>query len=124
MAAMSNENTLLAVLTVPGHFHMDLCHQRTSSIEYFKAASVGLGANCLGHSMGRKNYDAIVRNLIEFLDKYCPSFPQVINYKFIVDYLMPNVDGSAKHVQRTIDDINSAIDARAKTTGVGKLNIH
>jgi hypothetical protein len=74
--------------------------------------------------MSRKNNGSAGWNFIEFLNKNSTSSAQSIDYNFIVNDLMTNINGRSKQINGTINDINRAINARAKTSGIGELNLH
>ncbi|OPZ08337.1 MAG: hypothetical protein BWZ07_03172 [Alphaproteobacteria bacterium ADurb.BinA280] len=61
-----------------------------------------------------------IGNVFQLLDKDCPPRLQIVNDVLVVHHLVSHIDGSPKFLQRTLDDGDGAINARAKAARVGK----
>jgi len=121
---MADQNALAAVAAVARDFHMHLGHQRAGGIEHFEAAALGFLAHGLGHAMGAEDDDGVVRHLVQLLDEHRTAGTQVLDHELVVHHFMTHVDRRAEHFQRTIDDLDGAVDAGAEATGVGEFDLH
>ena len=74
--------------------------------------------------MGAENDDHIVRHLIQLFDEYRATRAQIFDHELVVHHFMTHVDRRAEHFQRTIDDLDGAVDAGAEATGVGEFDLH
>ena len=52
---------------------------------------------------------------LDFLDEYDALRLQRVHDIFVVNDLVPDIDRRAVHLQRALDDVDGAHDARAKT---------
>ena len=124
MAAVPNQNALAAVSAVTRDLDMHFGDQRAGGIEYPQPARGGFLAHRLRHAVRAEYDDAVVGHLFQLLDENRSARAQIVHHVPVVHHLVAHVDRCAKHVQRAIDDINGAIDAGAKTPGIGQTNIH
>ncbi len=73
----------------------------------------------------RTEYDMrMVWHLIQFFDKYCAFFFQVVNHESIVDDFVADINWCAEQFDRSLDDFDSAINPGAKPAWVGKQYFH
>ena len=74
--------------------------------------------------MGAEDDGGTIRDLIEFFDEYRAFLSQVADHVTVVHDFMANVDGGRKYLQRTLDDLDSAIYTGTEATRVSEINIH
>ena len=61
---------------------------------------------------------------MQIVDKDSAACAQILYHKFVVYNLMAHIDGSAKYLQRTVDDINGTINPGTKAAGICQPNLH
>jgi len=115
MAGVADEQDVAPFLSQPLGLAMDLRDERASRIDERQAALSRICRHRLGHAMSGKDYRPVVRNFVELVDEHGAHAAQPINDEAVVDDLMANVDRRAKPLQRELDDLDGAIDARAET---------
>ena len=69
--------------------------------------------------MGTENHDTVIRHLVEFVDEHGTACAQVLDHKLVVHYLVAHVDRCPEAVQRTLDNLDRAVDAGAEAPWVG-----
>ncbi len=124
VTAMSDEDALAAIIAVARHFNMHFCHQRTGGVEHTQTTHRRLFAHRLRHAVGTEDHDAIIGHLVQLLHEDRATGTQVVDYESVVHYLVAHINRRAEHLQRPIDDIDSAIHTRAKPPGIGETNVH
>ena len=61
-----------------------------------------------------------IGDVFQLLDKDCPPRLEIVNDVLVVHHLVSHIDGSPKFLQRSLDDGDGAINARAKAARVGQ----
>ena len=77
-----------------------------------------------GHAVRREDDRAAARNFVQFLDEDGALAAQVLDDVLVVHDLVSHIDGRAVQLQRTLDDLDRALDAGAETTGIGEQDFH
>jgi hypothetical protein len=74
--------------------------------------------------MGAIDHGRAVRYGLEFIHENRPGLGQAIDHDPVMHHFVPNINRRAEEGQRTVDNLDRAIDSGAKTTGVGQQNVH
>src|SRR3989344_10392 len=98
---------------------MYLCDQRTGSIEHAQSSLRSLFPYRAGNAVCAENNCRAGWNLTEFVDKYRSLRAEIINHEPVVHHFVAHVDGRAEQFERTLDNFNGAVHARAETAGIG-----
>src|SRR3569833_1836167 len=106
------------------HLEMDLGDERAGRFEDFEPAPRRLVAHGLGNAVGAEDHDLPVGHFIELVDEHHALVAQPVHHELVVHHLVPHVHRRAELLERTLDDVESAIDARAKTARKGELDLH
>jgi hypothetical protein len=103
---------------------MHLGHQWTGGVEHFEPPTLSLILYRSRYAVGTEDHHRVIGHLNELIYKHRTASPEILDNMSVVDDLMSDIDRSAKHFQRAIDDINGAVHARTKAPGVGQYNVH
>ena len=114
MAGMADEQDVPAGLDQPLGLAVDLADQRAGGVEIVEPARLGRGRDDLGHAMGGKDHRAAVGNFVELLDEHRAQPAQPVDDEAIVDDLVADIDRRAEPLDRQLDDLDGAVDPRAK----------
>src|SRR3569832_2149693 len=106
------------------HLEMDLGDERAGRIEDFEPASRRLVAHGLGDAVGAEDHDLPVGHFIELVDEHHTLVAQPVHHELVEHHFVPHVHRSAEQHVRALDDVDGAIDAGAKTAGIGELDLH
>ena len=74
--------------------------------------------------MGAENGDAAGRHFIQLVDEIGALGAQAFDDMTVVDDLVPDIDRRAEFIDGALDDLDRALDAGAKTTGLCEDNLH
>ena len=69
--------------------------------------------------MGRKHHGPIVRDLVELVDEHRAELAQAVDDEAVVDDLVADVDRRSEPLERELDDLDRAVDSRAKAARGG-----
>ncbi len=102
-------------------FDVDLVNERAGCIESEHIAVFGVLDDGLGDAVCRKDHGLRRRwDLVQLVHKNGTFCPESINYKAVMNDLVPHVDGSAILGQGQLDDLDGAINPGAKTARGGQ----
>ncbi len=124
VAAVADEDGLLAILAVSGDLQVDLGHQGAGGVEDTQVAPGGLCTHLLGHPVGTEDDRGPVRDLVQFFDKNGAALAQVLDHEAVVDHLMADIDGGPEELDGPLDDVDGSVHAGAKAPRVGDDDIH
>ncbi len=96
---MADEDALLAVAAVLGHFDVHLGHQRAGGVEYLQATACSFLAHGLGDAMGAEDDDDVVRHLVELFDEDGATVAQVLDHELVVHHFVAHIDRRAEDFQ-------------------------
>ena len=74
--------------------------------------------------MGAEYRDRQRRYFRQILDEDGALVLQAFDHVFVVDDLVPDIDRRAVFLERALDDLDRAHDARAKATRLRQINFH
>ena len=104
------------------YFQVHFGHQWTSGVVNLQATGFGIAPHFLRNAMGTEYDNSTARHFFQFLDKYRALGTKLIYNIFVVDDFMAHVNGLTKAAQGLIHNIDRAINARAKSPGLGEQN--
>ena len=96
---------------------MHLGHQRAGGVDNLEATRLARLANRRGDAVSRIDYALTRRNFLDFVNKNCAFFRQLIHHKAIVNNLPAYVNRGAKGIQGDLHNVDGANDTGAKATG-------
>jgi len=96
----------------------------TSRVEHLQRAARGLVLHRRRHAVGREHHGGAVRHLVQLFDEHRAQPAQPLDHVAVMHHLVPHVDRRAEQLQRTLDDIDGAVDAGAEPTGIGENDFH
>lgn len=85
---------------------------------------IGLLAYLLRDTVCAEYYSCTVGYLIEFFNEDCALTGKVIDHETIVHNFMAHIDRGAENLQRTLHNIDGAVNTGTKTTWIGKLDFY
>ena len=119
MACMADEDDVLTLLDLAFRLAVHLAHQRAGCVDIQQFATVRFGRDRLGHAMSAENDGRIVRHFIELFDKDRPLGFQAVHHITVVDDFVTDIDRCPKLIERTLDNLDCAINAGAETARCG-----
>jgi hypothetical protein len=93
---------------------VDLAHQRAGRVDDVEVACRSGRADGGGDAVGGEDERRAGRDLIDFLDEHRAAPLEVGDHVGVVDDLLADVDAGAVVVQGLLDDLDCALDARAR----------
>ena len=124
VAGMADQHDVKPVSGIPGDFDMHLRDKRTGGIEHRQPTRLRISPDLLGHTMGRENAGGASRYLVHLIDKNRAGFAQAIDNEPVVHNFVADINRRAQLVESAFNNLDGAIDAGTKTTGIGKQDIH
>ena len=76
------------------------------------------------HTMGREDHRGAVRHVAQLLDKDRAEPAQPVDHVAVVHHLVPHVHRRTEQLQRTLDDVDGAIDPGTEAARVGEQYLH
>src|SRR5690606_12329303 len=119
MPAVADEHDVAAGLDLAFGLAVDLADQRARGIEIDHLPPVRFCRNRLGHAMGAEHHRPIFGYFVELFDKHRAFGSQAIDYEAIMDDLVPHVDRGAKASERTLHDLDRAVDTGTESARRG-----
>ncbi len=101
---------------------MHFGHQGAGGIEHFQTALIGFLPDSLRNTVSAKNHNNVIWHFSQLIHKNSTPVAQRVYHKFIVYHFVTYIDWGSEHIQRTVHNINGAINPSTKTTRVGKVN--
>src|SRR5690606_15739121 len=119
MPRMADHHHLATLLAHPGHFHVDLGHQRAGRVEDPQPAGVRLVAHRPADAVGGEDHGGAVRYLLELVDEHGTLRAQVGHHVIVVHDLVADVDRGAVDAKRALHDLDRSVDAGAESARLG-----
>ncbi len=107
---MTDEQDVLALFDLPFGLAVNLTHQWAGGVDIQHLAPFGFCRDRFGHSMRAEHDRCVVRHLVEFLDEDRALRLQAVDDITIVHDFMPDIDRGTVFLQRTLDDLDGAVD--------------
>ncbi len=123
MPRMADQDHVAPGAAMTRDLHVDLGHQWTGGVEDAEAALGGFLAHRLRNAVRAEDHGGAARHLAQLLDEHRAARAQALDHEAVVHHLVPDVDGRAEQVQRTLDDVDRAVDASAEAAGVGEQDV-
>ena len=120
MPFVAHKDDMTAGINLPFGLLVDFRNQRTCGVKIGKAALLCIGGYRFGYAMRRKYYMAAIGHFVEFFDKYRAFGFQAVDHIAVMDNFMADIDRRAMLFERKLDNLDGAVDARAKTTWSGQ----
>ena len=124
MAGMADQDDGAALAQVMAALGVHLGDQGACRVQDVEAALLGVQFDLLGDAMGGKDCDAVRRNFRQILDKSRAARLQRVDHPLVVDDLVPDIDGWAVFLERTLDDLDGANHAGAKAAWLRENDLH
>ena len=121
---VTDQDHVATLPAVSHHFHVDLGDERTGRVEHCQPATPGLLLDRARHAVRAEDHRCSVRHLVELLDEDRAQRPQPLDHEPVVHHLVTDVYRRAKERDRTLDDVDRAVDAGAEATRIGQQNPH
>ena len=121
---VADQDHVAPVAAVARDFHVHLGDQRTGRVEHAQPPPLRLGLHGLRHAVRAEDHGGAVRHLVEFLDEDRAEAAQPVDHEAVVHDLVADVDRRAEQFQRTLDDVDRAVDAGTESTGIGEQDAH
>jgi hypothetical protein len=121
MPCMADQDAFAASLGVPDDFHMHLGDQRAGGVEDAQVARDASASSIASrHTVRAEHQGRTVGHIVQFFDEDGTPTLQILDHEAVVHDFMAHVDRCAEELERTIDDLDGAIDACAETAGIGE----
>ena len=105
-------------------FQVHLGDQWTGRIEHPQPAALRLLVHLPRYTVCAEDDRCIIRHLIQLIHEYRTECTQPFHHVTIVHHLVTHIDGGTEQFQRTLDDLDGAIDTGTETAGIGKEDFH
>src|SRR5205085_2706069 len=117
---MAHEDDRVVLLRELARLDVDLGDERAGGVDRPELALARVLVNGRGDAVGREDHDLALRDLGLLLDEDRAPFGQLLDDVLVVDDLLPDVDRCAVEVERLLDRLPGALDARAVTARRGE----
>ena len=117
VAGMADQEHVAAEPLMAHRLLVHFRHQRTGSVEIKEITGLGVGRHRFRHAMRGKDdrrLPMLGRDLGEFLDEHRAQALQPLDDVAVVHDLVADIDRRAVFLQRQHNDLDGAVDARAK----------
>ena len=121
---VADEDDVAAFARVALHFHVHLGHQRAGGVEYRQPAQPRLLLDGIRHAVRGEDHRCARGNLAELFDENRAEAAQPLHHVVVVHHLVAHVDGRPEQLERTLDDVDRAVDTGAETAGIGEQHLH
>ena len=122
VALVTDQDDLLAFCIGAFGFAVDLGNQRAGRVDKLQIPALGFFWHGLRHAVGGENHRAVVGCFVQLVNEDGALGFQTFDHKAIVYDLMAHIDRRAVLLQRQLDDVDGANDARAEPSGGGKFD--
>ena len=123
MALVADHDEVVAFLVQLGHLDVHLGHQRAGRVEHAEAALRRLAPHRLRHAVRAEHQRRADRHFAQVLDEDRTFGLQVVDDIGVVHDLVAHVDRRAEFGQRTLDDLDRAVDAGAEAARLGQHDL-
>ena len=122
VAFVADHDEFKPLLVQLGDLHVHLGHQRAGGIKNLEAPRGGFVLDRLAHTVGAEHQRGTRGHVVQFFNENCAFRFEIVHDIGVVHDFMAHVDGATKLLQRALHNLNGAVHARAKTTGLGQNN--
>ena len=123
MVLVADQHDRVALAGVADGLEVHLGHERAGRVDHAQAAARPLGAHLGRDPVGAEDHGRIVRDFVELVHEDRALLAERLDDEPVVDDLATHVDGRLAHRQRQLDDVDRALDARAKSAGPGQEDL-
>ena len=120
---MADEDDFPASLMMAFGLDMHLGDKRAGRVDIDHVAAFGFGRDGFRHPMRGKDDGPVWRALVQLFYKDGAQLFEAGDNVLIVDDFMAHIDRGAPFAERLFDDLDSAINPGAKTTGGGESDL-
>ena len=114
VAGVADEDDRVALGGELLRLHVDLGDERAGGVEREEVALLGVGVDGRGDAVGGEDGGrALGDRVVELLDEDRAALAQLGHDVLVVDDLLAHVDRRAVELERALDGLDGAIDARA-----------
>ena len=113
VALVADEDDRVALLGELARLDVDLGHQRAGGVDRAQAAGGGVGVDARRDAVGGEDDQLALGDLGLLLDEDRAALGELLDHVLVVDDLLAHVDGRPVHVERLLDRLHGAVDARA-----------
>ena len=119
---MADEHDLVTVALVALGLVMHFGDERAGGVDDGQGAEFGFVFDLLRDAVGAENGDAAFRNFLDFADENHAFLAEGFDDPAVMDDLMPHINRRTVKLQRTFDDVDGAVHARAEPAGRGEVD--
>src|SRR5687767_11989334 len=124
VAGMADQDDFRAPLMVAHDFHVHFGDERASGVEDAKTSALRFLLYPTRDAVRAEDDGRALRDLIQLVDEYRAFGAQIFHDKSIMHDLVAHIDRRPEKLERTLNDLDGAVDTRAKPSGIGKKNLH
>ena len=115
VASMADEEDMPPFFDQSLSLPVNLRNQWTGRIDVGEATALRLGGHRLGHAVRGKYHRPIIRYFVELIHEHRSELSKPVDHELVMDDFVADVDGGAEALECKLDDLDRAVDARAKT---------
>jgi len=119
MTAVADEQDVQPVRDQALGLTMDFRHQRARRVDISEPAVAGVGRDRLWDAVSGEHDRPVIRNFVELVDEDRAHLLQPVDDEAVVDDFVPYIDRRPEPLERELDDLDCAVDARAETARRG-----
>ncbi len=124
VALVADHDEFVALFGELGHLDVHLGHQRAGGVKHMKAALRGLLLHRLAHAVRAEHQRGAGRHVGQVFDEDRALGLEVVDDIGVVHDLVAHVDRAPEFLQCAFDDLDGAIDPRAKAPRLGQNDLH
>src|SRR5215218_1857430 len=113
MAGVADEHDRVTLLGELARRHMHLRHQWAGGVDRAQVPRRCVLVHGRGDSVGAEHDELALRDLALLLDEDRAALCELLDHMLVVDDLLPHVNGRPVKLERLLDRLHGAIDARA-----------
>ena len=120
---MADQHHIATLARVVPYFHVYLGDERTGGVEHLEVAALRFVLDRLRDTVRREDDRRAVRHFVEFLHEHRAHAAQPLDDMTVVDHLVAHEDRRAVELDRTLDDVDGAVDSGTEATRVGEAQL-
>jgi hypothetical protein len=123
VALVADEHDRVALRGELLRLHVHLRDERAGGVDRLQAAGAGVGVHGGRHAVGREDDRLALGHLGLLLHEDRAPLAQLLDHVLVVHDLLAHVDGRAVQLERVLDRLHGAVDARAVAARSGQQQL-